>query len=124
MENPLILIIDDEVAILTLLREVLGINNFKTETFESFDNVPQFYKENQDAIKAIILDMQLLGVDYRTTLPALFELNPQMKIIAMSGAVTLEDIPSDLRTKIQCMLPKPFKIDTLIKELKKILPAN
>jgi DNA-binding NtrC family response regulator len=124
MENPLILIVDDEVTILTLLSEVLKINNYETKTFESFDNVPEFYKENKDKIKAVVLDMQLNGIDYRNTLPALFQLNNELKIIAMSGAVTMDDIPVDLRPKVQCLLQKPFKIDALLKELKKIIPLN
>jgi DNA-binding NtrC family response regulator len=119
-DKSLVLIIDDENSILMLLKEVLQIHDFKVITFQNFFKAKEFYKKNVDAVKLIILDMQLFETDYNFTLPALFEINSSAKIIAMSGAINIDEIPLESREKIQCLLRKPFSIESLLTEIKRI----
>lgn len=118
--KSLVLIIDDQASILMLLKEILEFHDYQAETFQEFVNAKEFYQKYNDYVKAIILDMQLIETDYHFTIPALFEINPEVKIIAMSGAIHLNDISPDFRLKIQCLLRKPFLIEDLLAELKKI----
>jgi two-component system cell cycle sensor histidine kinase/response regulator CckA len=115
-----ILIIDDDAAILLILQEVLEINDFTIKTFQNFGMALEYYKENINTVNLIILDMQLVETDYHATLPALFSVNPDVKIIAMSGETTLDAISADFRQRIQCLLRKPFSVETLLKEIRRI----
>lgn len=125
MENkPLILVIDDQEAILYLLKQALEMYNYKILIADNILNGLETYKNNLNEIDIVILDMQLGNIDYQISIPLLVKLNPEIKIFGMSGSVTLADIPRKYRPNIVYFLEKPFSIEILLTELNKILKSS
>ncbi len=122
MENhPLVIIIDDNTNILALFKEVLEMNGYQVKTFEDFYSALMYYKENQKEIKVVLLDMIQPNTDYRITIPALLAVNPEVNIICMSGSVDTRDLHEQVRDKIKYFLKKPFPIETILTELRKLI---
>ena len=120
-DKPLILVIDDTETILDLLKQILEMNNYKILTAQNIYKGADIYKSNLNEIDLVILDMQLGNIDYQITIPLLVKINPEIKIIGMSGSVRLTDLPDKYRTNIVFFLEKPFSVEILLTELKKIL---
>jgi two-component system cell cycle sensor histidine kinase/response regulator CckA len=120
LNNSQILIIDDDSAILLLLKEILTLHGYNVKTFQDFFTANEFYKQNKDEVNIIILDLQLIETDYHFTIPTLLHINPDVKIIAMSGSITIEQLSDDLRLNIQCLVRKPFSVETLLKEIRRV----
>jgi len=80
-----ILVVDDEPAILELaakLLEKLGYTVYQAETEQEAVSV---YREKQDVIDLVILDMILRGASGSQVMKTLREINPDVKVILSSG---------------------------------------
>jgi DNA-binding NtrC family response regulator len=119
-DTPLIMIIDDQTSLLAMFKEVLELNGYRVICFNTFNPALKLYKEKQNEVTAILLDMRLTETDYTETLPALLNVNPEAKIICMSGDVTLVNLPENLRPKIQAFLAKPFDFKVLLEVMKRL----
>jgi CheY-like chemotaxis protein len=73
------------------------------------------YEKNKNKIDVVLLDMLMPNMNGLTTIPALRRINPNIKIIGMSGSL-LENLPSDLSTLVQELpfLQKPFDSEDMV----------
>ncbi len=96
-------------------KTILEIEEYQVETFEDFLSALSFYKENHKQVQAILLDMYLPDTDFRITIPALMAINPEVKIICMSGSPMPEDLLNQKMYKTEYFLKKPFQVEDLLK---------
>ena len=75
------------------------------------------YTEHHGEIAAVILDMTMPVMDGPTTLRALQTVNPNVKVIASTGAV-----PSKLlNDSVKAILYKPYTTQTLIRTVAEVI---
>lgn len=115
------LIIDDEVALRDILREVLHMMNFSTfEAAGGAEGIKVFSKY-KDQINVIFLDLLMPGMDGFTTYKKLKAINPRIKIIFMSGFPDRELLKIDKLSKFCTFLKKPFSIKDVSEKVKELV---
>ena len=117
-----ILVVDDELNLQNLLRATLENRNFKV--ISAFDGTEaiKIYAENQKNIDVVLLDMLMPKLNGPSTIPALRKINPQVKIIGMSGSM-LENLNYEIKTLMQELpfLQKPFYAEEVITLVNEVL---
>jgi PAS domain S-box-containing protein len=121
--GQLVLVIDDESMILNMTQEMLGSYGYQVVTAGNGREGVAVYAGKAQYINAVIVDMMMPQMDGLATIQALRRINPQVKILAMSG------IPRDggddpVRSMAQNFLPKPFTALMLLKALRELLPVD
>jgi PAS domain S-box-containing protein len=122
-----ILIVDDEKTMQDLLRPTLEKKNFKVLSAFNGNEAITVFKENKDTIDIVLLDMLMPKLSGLSTIPELRHINPQIKIIGMTGSV-LENLSSEMNAITQELpfLQKPFSSDdvaTMVNEVLSEVPS-
>lgn len=116
-----ILVVDDEAAIQEITKISLESHNYTAMTASDGIEAVALYAEHKDQISAAIIDMMMPNMDGATTIRTLQKINPQLRIIAISGLSTSEQIPIDKMAKHKAFLPKPYTTQELLKTLHTVI---
>ncbi len=116
-----ILVVDDEVAIQEITKLSLENHNYTAITASDGIEAVALYAEHKDHISAAIIDMMMPNMDGATTIRTLQKINPQLRIIAVSGLATSEQVPIDKTAKHKAFLSKPYTIQELLKTLHTVI---
>jgi|WetSurMetagenome_2_1015567.scaffolds.fasta_scaffold00139_9 two-component system, cell cycle sensor histidine kinase and response regulator CckA len=120
-----ILMVDDEPEILNITSQLLEKLGYVVFRAESGRDAIAIYKEKQDLINLVILDMIMPGLSGSQALQGLKEINPHVKVILSSG-YSLQGEARDVM-EMGCLgfIQKPYKFPELSGIVHKILnPAS
>jgi len=115
-----ILFVDDEQVILkvcTLMIEELG---YKVLQAENGKKATQIFRDKNDVISLVILDMKLPDENGSDTCKKLNEINSDVKVLHTSGLGRTQGIES-LDCGCNDFLEKPFRIEELFNKIKDLL---
>jgi CheY-like chemotaxis protein len=79
------------------------------------------YVAHQQDVPVVVTDLAMPTMDGATFIRALRRLNPQVRVIAVSGHQSQSDLPADLGVPEEARLSKPFGGALLLKALKRVL---
>lgn len=129
--HELILIVDDEPLIRQVAQTMLESHNYKTLCASNGLEAIALYKQhqnkqhqNQNEIKAVLLDMMMPSMDGIALLKELQQLNPSVRAVAMSGLMSNSQIPEDVSNSVKAFLSKPYTTQALLNALQKALHLN
>ena len=117
-----VLVIDDNEHVRNLLRDVLQMAGHRV--FEAHDGKEGLRQTVEASPTLVIVDMFMPGTDGISVIRTLNRENPDTKIIAMSGAVTMRDcliFDDALELGAVEKLHKPFQIQTLLDTVQRVL---
>ncbi|MDX2216670.1 MAG: response regulator [Oculatellaceae cyanobacterium bins.114] len=112
--NELVLVVDDEAAICASNKALLEAYNYQVLTANSGIEAIVLYTEYQDKISLVLVDIMMPSMDGALTIRALQKINPQIKIVAISGLVSSSQIAVVASSGIQSFLPKPYTAKELV----------
>jgi len=115
-----ILVVDDEVSILTITGETLQAYGYNVLTAGNGAEAVAIYAQQRKKIAIILTDLSMPVMDGRATIYALLKINPKAKIIAMSGMDEAESVAKASTAGIKHFISKPYTAATLLKTLKAI----
>ncbi|HWB60748.1 MAG TPA: PAS domain S-box protein [Chthoniobacteraceae bacterium] len=116
-----ILLVDDEVSILTVTSQTLEAFGYRVLTAGNGAFAVATYAQHMDKIAVALVDMMMPVMDGRSTIHALKQINPAVKIIAASGLNARTDItPASTRH----FLSKPYTAETLLQTLRMVLDST
>jgi two-component system cell cycle sensor histidine kinase/response regulator CckA len=116
-----ILLIDDEPKILNINEKVMNIAGYKVLTAIGGEKGVEKYKNNQDTIDIVILDMIMPEISGSQTYDRLKEINPDVKVLLSTG-YSLDGKAKDILNKgCDGFIQKPFDMKQLSKKLSDIL---
>jgi signal transduction histidine kinase/ActR/RegA family two-component response regulator len=118
--NQLILVVDDEEAICEIIKTTLETYNFRVVTARDGIEAITVYVQHKKEIDAVLIDIMMPSMDGATAIRTLQHINPQIKIIAMSGLVSNEALAESSGTGIQGFLTKPFSAGELLNTLERL----
>ena len=121
-QGEVILIADDEPSVLETVKIILNLQGYRVITAKDGAEAVTAYSRSKDMVNAVLLDMVMPVMDGSITIKALREINPNVKIIAMSGFARRDSDEKSVRDA-QAFLKKPYKADELLKTLQKVLDA-
>ncbi|MGO8675433.1 MAG: response regulator [Limisphaerales bacterium] len=113
-QGELVLIVDDEPAILRLAENVLRRGGYLALTSSNASEAMNLYERNRDRIRAVITDIMMPFADGRQLIALLCKQNPELPIIAMSGLGTEEFQRETTLCGARAFLCKPFSADQLL----------
>lgn len=123
-QGELILVVDDEAPIREITTATLEAYNYRVIPANTGIEAISQYGQHQDDIDAILMDMMMPEMDGATAIQTLKAINPQVKIIVVTGLVSREQNPADTNLEVDAFLSKPYKAETLMNVLKGVLKDN
>lgn len=110
--EKLILVVDDEAAIRSVIEATLEAHHYTVLTANEGKEAIALYAEHNDRVELVLLDMMMPSMDGQTTIRALKRIDPNVKIIAVSGLSSNKE--SALKAGVKGFLQKPFTSQDLI----------
>lgn len=122
MPTATVLVVDDERNILTSVSRALGLEGYHVEVAGSAEvALDKLAKQSFDAI---LLDVQLPGMDGLAMLNELERLGVSTPVIMMSGHATIEVALQAIRQGADDFIEKPIGSDRLVLSLKRSLELH
>jgi PAS domain S-box-containing protein len=116
-----ILFIDDEDMIINVGQEILKTLGYKVLIARSGKEALEVYKENQDKIDMIILDMIMPDMGGGETYARMKEINPDITALLSSGYSINAQAAEILKKGCNGFIQKPFHIKELSQRIREIL---
>jgi two-component system, cell cycle sensor histidine kinase and response regulator CckA len=120
-EGELILVVDDEASIREVNQASLETHNYRVLTACDGIEAIAHYVQRKDEIDLVLIDMMMPSMDGMTAIRTLNKINPQVKIIAVSGLLSNTQIPEPVNSNIQAFLPKPYTAKELVRTIHQVL---
>ncbi|TFH42028.1 MAG: PAS domain-containing sensor histidine kinase, partial [Chrysiogenales bacterium] len=118
-----VLVVDDENAILRVVRDILEQCGYQVISVENgADGVAVFEKEHA-SIGAVILDLSMPGMSGLEAFEKMKIIDPGVKVLLASGFVESESIRRGGEMGVAGLLRKPFTAKELSAALKDIMPS-
>jgi PAS domain S-box-containing protein len=122
-DGEVVLVIDDEASIRQVVRQTLETFGYLVVTAESGAEALSIYAQRKTEIAAVITDMMMPMMSGVATTEELLRLNPEVKIIIVTGFVTDAQKKSAMTAGAREFLAKPFTIEKLLATLARVLPS-
>ncbi len=119
-DGQLVMLVDDEEAILQMAQAVLESFDYRVLTACSGQSALALYQQHADEVSVVIIDMMMPEMDGLTTIAGLHSMNPHLKIIASSG-LRKPDQDAGAIHGTQAFLPKPYSDEQLLNALQLVL---
>src|SRR5579883_1125149 len=115
-----LLLADDEDAIREATKTVLEAYGYQVLTARNGIEALALYNQHQDDIQLTLMNIMMPGMDGATAICTLQAINPQLKIVAISGLTTHEAL-TEMGLKVDHCLLKPFTAPELLLALQQQL---
>jgi len=112
-----VLLIDDEAEFLENLSERMSVRGMDVNTAETPESAVTAMDEND--YDAIVLDLQMPGMNGIEMLKLIKKTNPDMQVILLSGQATLEAGIQAMKLGAMDFMEKPADINALTERIKK-----
>ncbi|MCE9613109.1 MAG: response regulator [Lentisphaerae bacterium] len=116
-----VLVVDDEDGVRDVMVGLLARLGYHTATATNGQEAVEYYRSNGDAIDLVLVDMQMPVMDGQTCCRELRKLNPQVRMLIMTGCAGRDSQAGVAVREAQGYLQKPFAAETLAQELARIL---
>ncbi len=116
-----ILLVDDEEPILTVGSIILAEFGYRTLTADSGEKALDIIRKSGSTVDLVILDLNMPGMGGLRCFHELRTLQPRLKVIVATGYMTDEDIRDSLETGVSSVLPKPYRLEDMLKQVKTVL---
>jgi PAS domain S-box-containing protein len=120
-ERELILLVDDEAEIREITKKTLETYNYRVLTASDGIEAIAVYAQDQDRIDAVLLDLMMPQMDGLTAMRTLHKINPNIKMIAVSGVTTKERTAAATEIGSQAFLAKPYRTEELLLTLRSVI---
>lgn len=120
-DGELILVVDDEAAILRVAEAVLARCGYAPMAASSAAEATDLFRKHKEKVKLVLTDVMMPFGDGRELLSTLREIDPDVRVIAMSGHGTPDTKSALERSGARAFLSKPFTAQDLQKVVGEIL---
>jgi two-component system cell cycle sensor histidine kinase/response regulator CckA len=122
--GEVILVVDDEENIREIARATLEKFGYRVLTANDGTDAMAIYAQQSSEISLILTDIAMPYMDGTALIRAVRKINPQEKIIAMSGLMNSEQTAELNNLNIDAFLSKPYTAESLLKKLVEILQKS
>ena len=112
LQRNLVLLVDDEIDILNLFKEVLSVNGINARAFTNPELALEELEENHAKYKLVISDIRMSPISGFEFIKKLNGIDPRIKVVLMTAfeieANQLKEVHTDE------FFSKPIEIDKLV----------
>ncbi|QHG16533.1 response regulator [Nostoc sp. ATCC 53789] len=119
--GELILVVDDEDSIREVTQTWLEKNAYKVIVASDGIDAIALYTEYQQEISVVLIDMMMPNMDGPTTINVLKKINPEIKIIGVSGLASNHEMIKILGNSVKTLLSKPYTSSDLLRNLQMVI---
>lgn len=123
-KGELILVIDDDAAVREITRLTLEIFDYQVLLASDGAEAVALYTARGAEIALVLTDMTMPVMDGPATIALLRKLDPEVRIIAVSGLATDDRIARAAELGIRRFLVKPYTAEALLVALRQVLEAE
>jgi PAS domain S-box-containing protein len=120
-EGEIVLVVDDEPAILHLAAQILQHAGYATLLATNASEALHLCEQGPERIRAVLTDIMMPFGDGRQLIAMLHQRHPALPIIAMSGMATSDFQQETLRRGARAFVRKPFVAEELLRPLADVL---
>lgn len=110
-----IMIIDDEVVVCALLKEVVDICGYEPVVCNNPHAALEIYRKMHREINLVLMDLIMPQMGGAQLCKAFMEINPQNKIIILSGYAEADEVESLGQAGVHAFLSKPIEMRHLVR---------
>ena len=118
-----ILAVDDDPAVLALLDDVLGTAGYTVLTADGGWKAVEVYQKCRERIHLLLTDVIMPDLTGPVLAERLRTRQPDLPVLFISGFHDADLVQRFVTRKGFTLLPKPFTIDALLREVKILVPA-
>jgi two-component system, cell cycle sensor histidine kinase and response regulator CckA len=118
-----ILIVDDEPDVLAVSKEFLESLGYSVYAVKNGEEATRLYKEKEDKIDLVVLDMIMPGLSGNETFDRIREVNPSAKIILSSGYSLNSQAQQIMDKGCHGFIQKPFDMTQISRLVREILDS-
>jgi len=122
--GELILVVDDEPPVRDTVISFLETHGYQVISANDGKEAIVTYMQYKKQISLVLLDMMMPNMDGTVTINKLQKMNPNLKIITMSGLATNTLTVEVAGIHINGFLSKPFTAEELLETIEKVLKKN
>ncbi|MCP6762673.1 MAG: PAS domain S-box protein [Fischerella sp. CENA71] len=119
--GELILIVDDEASIREITKTSLEDYNYTTLIARDGVEAFSLYAQHQNEIRLVLMDMQMPWIDGLNVIRVLQQMNPSVKVIAVSGLASNCQLLEANGINVGAFLLKPYTLEELLDTIKYVL---
>jgi two-component system cell cycle sensor histidine kinase/response regulator CckA len=109
LNQPLILVADDEPFILQYIERVLQLANYGVITAATVEDAWKIFEQRQSEIELVLTDIVMPGpVDGLELAEKIHQLAPGLSVLFITGALSESDPRAAVMVEKQLLLRKPF----------------
>jgi CheY-like chemotaxis protein len=123
-EGQLVLVADDEAAILDMTKTTLQAYGYRVLTAGDGTEAIAVCAKHKGEIEVVITDMMMPYMDGPATIRALQKLDPGIKLIAVSGLMGNEKVAEVAGSTPVTFLQKPYTAETLLTTLHQVITTK
>ncbi len=120
-DGQLVLVAEDEPIIREITKDSLERHGYRTVVANDGIEALSLYLQHKEDIKLVVLDMIMPYMDGPSTIRALEKMDPNVKLIAVSGSTEKFKAAEAASRKPLRFLPKPYTTDKLLRTLDEVL---
>ena len=115
-----VLVVDDEDGVRAALSDLLESLGWTVVAFGRASEATAYYEENWAELDLVVLDLVLPDMNGRDALAVLRKLNPEVRVLLVSGYTADDEIQELLRSDTIEFLEKPFLLADLAESLTRL----
>jgi CheY-like chemotaxis protein len=108
-----VLVVDDDVIVRRALATTVDSLGYRAIPAASGTEAVALLQQHRAEVRAVLLDMVMPGMSGRATYLALREVEPEVRVVLMSGFTLNEDIQEILDLGVRAFLSKPYTLEAL-----------
>jgi hypothetical protein len=120
-QGELILVVDDEPAIRQITRTSLETHAYRVLTASDGIEAVALYAQHKAEISLVLIDMMMPNMDGSTTIRTLRKMEPQVKVVAVSGLVANDKLAQVATLGVKTFLSKPYTTQELLNTISGVL---
>lgn len=116
-----ILVVDDEPEVRKLVGAMLSGYGYRVITADNGDNAIKAFKKAQPPVDLLLTDVVAPGMSGPMVADKLVELNPELRVLFMSGYDNTQVVQRYVVEKGFALLRKPFTMEQLEAKVREVL---
>jgi two-component system, cell cycle sensor histidine kinase and response regulator CckA len=123
-QGEMVLVVDDEAAVRTITAQLLQTYGYNVITASNGAEAIELYGQYAKEVAVVLMDMLMPVMDGPTTIHALCQCGPHLKVIASSGLSAEMHMAKAPNDAVKAFLLKPYDAEMLLKTVHQVLAGN